>query len=251
LTSGEVAHTQDAFLGGRLILRQPARGHRLGTDALLIAASAGAAGRVADVGAGAGLVGMALVLRGAAEAVLVERDPVFAACAEENIRSAGLSGLTVAKADLFDRRAIRAQPALADQSFDHVATNPPYDQSIRSRRTPSALKLAAHQMAGGGLPEWLAACTRLLKDGGSLTLVHRADKLVDVLAAMPRRAGGLTVRPVQPRPGEAATRILVRATAGSRAPFRLLSAFVLHTGGGAFAPEAESVHRGEASIGWD
>jgi tRNA1(Val) A37 N6-methylase TrmN6 len=243
--------TDDAFLGGKLVLRQPAKGHRLGTDALLLAAAASATGRVADVGAGAGLVGLALTLRGADEVVLVERDPVFAACAEYNVSGSGLGRAGVARVDIFDRRAVRVLPALADQSFDHVATNPPYDQSIRSRRTPSPLKLAAHQMMGGGLPEWLAACARLLKHGGTLTLIHRADRLADVLASMPRRAGGMVIRPVQPRPDEAATRILVRATAGSRAPLRLLPAFVLHNDDGGFTEMAARVHRGETTIPMD
>jgi tRNA1(Val) A37 N6-methylase TrmN6 len=242
------AFTDDAFLGGRLVLRQPAMGHRLGTDALLLAAAAGAFGRVADVGAGAGLVGLALALRGADQAVLLERDPTFAGCARQNMGRAGLAGVSVLTVDLFNRSAVRAEAGLADQSFDHVATNPPYDQSIRSRRTPSPLKLAAHQMEGGGLPEWLAACTRMLKDGGTLTLIHRADRLADVLAAMPRRAGGLSVRAIQPRSTEAATRILVRAVAGSRAPLRLLPAFVLHDDEGRFTDEAAKVHRGEAGI---
>lgn len=250
MSPASTACTEDAFLAGRLLVRQPARGHRLGTDALLLAAAAGAQGRVADVGAGAGLVGLALALRGAAETVLLERDPVFAACAAHNIHHAGLPGVSLAEVDLFLRRDIRAVSALADQSFDHVATNPPYDQSIRSRRTPSALKLAAHAMAGGTLADWLAACIRLLKDGGTLTLIHRADRLPEVLAALPRRAGGVSVRPIHPRSGEPASRILVRALAGSRAPLRMLPGFVLHDGEGAFTPDSARVHRGEEAIGW-
>jgi tRNA1(Val) A37 N6-methylase TrmN6 len=241
--------TEDRFLAGRLLIRQPAKGHRLGTDALLLAAAAGAAGRVADLGAGAGLVGLALASRGARAAVLVERDPVFAACAEANAAAAAHPGVSVSRADIFRRKDFLADARLADQSFDHVATNPPYDQSLRARRSPQPLKLAAHAMAGGGLAEWLAASVRLLRDGGTLTLIHRADRLAEVLAALPRRAGGVAVRPIHPTAGEAATRILLRAVAGSKAPLRLLPAFVPHGSDGRFTPEAEAVHRGEATIG--
>ncbi len=240
--------TDDRFLGGRLLIRQPAKGHRLGTDALLLAAASAAEGRIADIGSGAGLVGLALALRGAREAVLIERDAVFAACAAANAEGAGLPGVRLIRADVFSRQAFLREPALADQSFDAVATNPPYDQSIRSRRTPSALKLAAHAMAGGTLADWLAASVRLLRDGGTLTLIHRADRIADVLAGLPRRAGGVCVRPVFPRKGAAATRILVRATAGSKAALTLLPPFVLHGADGRFTADAEAVHHGEATI---
>ena len=54
----------DAFLGGRLQLRQPAEGHRSGTDAVLLAAAAPAdfSGLAIDVGAGVGAAGLAMVI---------------------------------------------------------------------------------------------------------------------------------------------------------------------------------------------
>ncbi len=241
--------TEDLFLDGRLLLRQPARGHRIGTDALLLAAASPAKGRVCDLGSGVGAVGLALLMGGAREAVLVEREPVFAALAGENIARGGFEGRArLAALDLFDRKAVLAEPLLADQSFDAVATNPPYDQSLAGRRTPSALKLAAHAMAGGTLHDWLKVAARLLRDGGTFTMIHRADRLGDVLEALPARLGGIVVRPVQPQAEAAATRILVAATAGSRAALTLLPPFVLHEGDGGFTAEAARVHRGFATI---
>ncbi len=241
--------TEDQFLAGRLLLRQPARGHRIGTDALLLAAATPATGRICDLGSGVGAVGLALLLAGAREAVLVEREAVFAGFCRDNIARGGFEGRArLAAIDLFDRKAVLAEPLLADQSFDAVATNPPYDQSLAGRRTPSALKLAAHAMAGGTLHDWLKVAARLLRDGGSFTMIHRADRLGQVLEAMPARLGGIAVRPVQPQAGAAATRILVAATAGSRAALTLLPPFVLHEADGGFTPEASLVHRGLAAI---
>ncbi len=241
--------TEDRFLDGRLTLRQPARGHRIGTDALLLAAACPKAGRICDLGSGVGAVGLALLLAGAHEVVLVEREPAFAALAIDNIAIGGFQDRArLAAVNLFDRKAILAEPLLADQSFDAVATNPPYDQSLAGRRTPSPLKRAAHAMSGGGLADWLRMAARLLRDGGTLTMIHRADRLGDVLAAMPRRLGGLSVRPVQPQSGAAATRILVAATAGSRAPLAILPPFILHEAEGGFTPEAALVHRGIGAI---
>ena len=54
--------TEDAVLGGKLLLKQPRRGHRFGHDALLLAAAcpARARERVVDLGAGVGAAGLAL-----------------------------------------------------------------------------------------------------------------------------------------------------------------------------------------------
>src|SRR5215831_14007712 len=81
--------SEDAVLGGRLLLRQPRRGHRFGHDAILLAAATAArAGEHAvDLGAGVGAAALALAAR--VEGVLitlVEIDPALSALARENIR---------------------------------------------------------------------------------------------------------------------------------------------------------------------
>ena len=241
--------SEDLFLDGRLRLRQPVKGYRAGTDALLLAAASQTGGRICDLGAGIGTVGLTLAMRGAGDVLLVEREPVFADCAQANIAEADLGArVRLIRADVFDRKAFLREPLLADQSCDGVATNPPYEQALRGRRTPSPLKHAAHAMQGGDLAHWLTAATRLLRSGGMLTLIHRADKLADVLAALPARLGGVHALPVQAQRDEAATRIVISAVAASRAPLVLLSPLVLHGADGRFTPEAEALHKGRAAL---
>src|SRR5436853_7803982 len=82
--------TEDAFLGGRLRLRQPRAGHRAGHDAILLAAATAArpGDRVADFGAGVGTAGLAVARRvPAIELVLIEIDEALAALARHNAAS--------------------------------------------------------------------------------------------------------------------------------------------------------------------
>src|SRR5579871_6950670 len=83
--SGET--TEDAFLGGRLRLRQPKSGHRAGHDAMLLAAAtpARSGDRVVDLGAGVGAAGLAVAnrVRGI-QLVLVEIDEALAELARTN-----------------------------------------------------------------------------------------------------------------------------------------------------------------------
>jgi tRNA1(Val) A37 N6-methylase TrmN6 len=65
------------------------------------------------------------------------------------------------------------------------------------------------------------------------------------------RFGALTVLPLSPRPGEAATRILLRGIKGSGAPLRLLSTRSIHElDGGTFAREIDGILRGAARLVW-
>src|SRR4030081_2178018 len=89
---GEI--TEDLVLGGTLRLRQPRRGHRVGHDAVLLAAAcpAQAGEHVVDLGAGVGAAGLAVAARAADIAVtLVEIDPDLAALAAENAELNGLA----------------------------------------------------------------------------------------------------------------------------------------------------------------
>jgi tRNA1(Val) A37 N6-methylase TrmN6 len=55
---------------------------------------------------------------------------------------------------------------------------------------------------------------------------------------------------VHPRPGSAATRLLVRALKASRSPLTLLPPLILHEDGGEFTSEADALHKGIAGVDW-
>ena len=103
--------TEDRWLGGRLLLVQPKRGHRVGTDAALLVAAAGdnRQGRIVDVGAGVGAVGLALAQRNPLASVeLVELDPELAQLAEINAARNGLEARSrVLRLDALNARAPR------------------------------------------------------------------------------------------------------------------------------------------------
>ncbi len=243
---------EDAILGGRLRLRQPIRGHRAGTDAVLLAAAVGLAeGVLCDAGAGVGAVGLAAALRAPAlHVTLIERDTLTADLARANVALNGLEDrVRLVEADL-TRAAARRAAGLPDGFADCVATNPPWLDPGRARVSPDARRAAAHahEEGGGGLDAWMRAVAAMTRPGGRLALIHRADHLAEVLNACEGRFGALSVLSVHPRASEAAHRIIVRGVKGSRAPLRILPPLILHEGAG-FTPLAEALHRGEAALG--
>ncbi|MCS0502438.1 tRNA1(Val) (adenine(37)-N6)-methyltransferase [Ancylobacter mangrovi] len=248
------ALTDDGLIGGRLRLLQPARGHRAGHDAVLLAASVPeSARRAVDLGAGVGTAGLAVALRlPQAGVTLVEIDPALAELAARNAARqqpdmAGRVRVVAADVALLARPAGPAEPAPA--GADLVLMNPPFNDPARHRRSPSAGRARAHSAEDGELEIWLRAADRLLEPGGALRLIHRPEALATLLELLGRRAGAITIRPVHPRPDAPAIRVLVGAVKGRRTPPALLPALVLADAQGRPTPQAERVLRGGEGIG--
>ena len=222
--------TEDAFLGGQLRLRQPKSGHRAGHDAMLLAAATPArpGQRVVDFGAGVGAAGLAVARRVAGiELVLVEIDAGLAALARGN---AALNAIAadVAVLDVTSAADSFAAAGLSPDSVDVVLMNPPFNDSVRHRASPDQARKIAHVASSATLESWIHAGRRILKSGGVLTLIWRADGLTEVLAALERGFGSLDILPVHGDAATPAIRLLVRARKGGKAPTRIHAALMLN-----------------------
>lgn len=245
--SDDVDIVENALLGGRVRLRQPAKGYRAGMDAALLAATvdAGPGQRVIEAGCGAGAVLMQIAAR-RPDAVLtgLERDPAMAALAREN---AVLNG---AKATIVEGDVAAGFRAMGLQPFDHAVSNPPFFDDPGALRAPAEGKRGAW-MADDGLKAWTDFLLKSVREGGRITVIHRADRLADLLALLGGKAGSFAVRGVHPYADEPAKRVLVSAIKTGKAPLRLLLPLVLHDRSGAkHTAEAEAILRGEAGLGW-
>lgn len=245
--SSRVEIVENALLGGRVRLRQPARGYRAGMDAALLAAAVGAqpGERVIEAGCGAGGALMQIAARRpGARLTGLERDPAMAALAREN---ATLNG---AEAQIVEGDVAAGFRALDMVPFDWAVSNPPFFDDPGALRAPSPGKRAAW-MADDGLKAWTEFLLKAVREGGRIVVIHRADRLADLLALLGEKAGSFAVRGVHPYADEPAKRVLVQAIKTGRAPMRLLPPLVLHDRSGAkHTAEAEAILRGEAGLGW-
>jgi tRNA1(Val) A37 N6-methylase TrmN6 len=243
---------ETGFLAGQVLLRQLRRGHRAGTDAALLVAAARpyAQGRVADLGAGVGAIGLSLaMLDPALEIVLVESDKVIAALAAETVTLNGCDGrVRTVNADVRALAVDAGSRRLLGRPCDLVVMNPPFTNARGQQASPDPRRVRAHVMEEGELPFWIGAAASLLKPKGALVLIYRPDGLGALLTALQPVFGAIVLRPVQAHAEDAATRILAFARKGSRAPLSLAPPLVLHEPGGAFTPLAASIHRGEVEL---
>ena len=243
--------TLDRLVGGRLALWQPRRGYRAATDPVLLAAAVMArpGQRVLELGCGGGAALLALGLRVPELALSgVERQPAYAELARRNAAENALPAeITCADLTLL--------PAGLRRPFDHVLMNPPWFDPADPAATDPGRDTA--QREDTPLADWLRSGLARLAPGGWLTLIHRAARLPDILAALTPGSGAISVRPLAPRAGRPAGRVILQARKGARGPFRLLAPLVLHDGpshlrdGEDFSAAARVVLRDGGSLGWD
>lgn len=198
-----------------------------------------------DLGCGAGAAALCLAARVPGCRVIgleVQRD--LARLAGDNAALNGMAGRVAAIAgDL-----LRPPPRLSPGMFDHVMANPPFLPPGRGTPTLDPAKAAATIEGEAALTDWVRAALAMARDNGSVTFVHRADRIDALLGHLAGRAGGIVIFPLWPAAGHAAGRILVRARKQVAAPARLLPGLVLHEPGGGFTPAAEAVVRGGAAL---
>ncbi|HEV2366160.1 MAG TPA: methyltransferase [Caulobacteraceae bacterium] len=240
--------TNDAVLGGRIRLRQPARGYRAGLDAALLAAAcAGLKGRVLEAGCGVGAAMLAAARRApGARFTGVEKDPALTELARQNIAANGLGDRV--EAITGDIAAPFSSLCLA--SFDAAIANPPFFDDPSRLRGPDPAKRAAW-LTAEGLAAWTGFLLKSVRERGIIILIHRAERLADLLAALTPKAGSFQIRPAHPWPDAPASRVIVRAVKTGGAPLRLLPPLFLHERDGAkHTPETEAILRGEAALEW-
>lgn len=243
--------TDDAILGGRLRLLQPRRGHRFGHDAILLAAAvpANAGERAVEFGCGVGAAGLALLARvSGIELVMLDSDPMLVGLAQENIARNAIPAA----------RAVTLDVMAGDKSFeaiglragfaDRVFMNPPFNPAAHPA-SPDPQKKAAHLGAAGLSERWIARAAWLLRVGGTLTLIWRADDQDEILRALERHLGELSVLPVHGKPDQPPIRVIVRGEKGAQpSDIRLLPPLVLNGTDSNPTVEAEGIMRQAAAI---
>ncbi|MEX0696222.1 MAG: methyltransferase [Dongiaceae bacterium] len=256
-TSPDVATTVDAFLGGLVEAVQPDDGgHRSGLEAVLIAAAIETDfdGTLVDLGAGSGIAGMCVAARcPGASVVLVERDRDAVAAARATLarpaNRAFAGRVSIVATDIGAPESQRLADGLGRDFADAVILNPPFYDPDGGTLSSHPLRADAHVIGGGGLEPWFRTAASVLRPGGRVVAIFRADGIGDLLAALAGRFGAAAILPIHPRANQPAHRVLVRAVKGSRGRPALLPGLTLHgEAGGAYLPPVEAILRDGTSL---
>lgn len=232
---------ESTLLKGRVKLLQPGTGFHASLDTVFLAAAVAVKDRhkVLDIGCGVGSAGLCVALRNKNISLFgidIQRELID--LAHQNAILNGMEDRC-----RFFQGNILSEKHVPDNTFNAALMNPPYQAD--GTASPHRIKALAHGegASGASLIDWIRYAHKKLKNGGDLTLAHRADRMDEVIAALTvkRWFGSLVVQPLWPHAGEDAKRIIIRARKERYAPLKLKPGIVLHTDGGAYTRAAEDI----------
>ncbi|MCF6214979.1 MAG: methyltransferase [Emcibacter sp.] len=243
--------SQDDFLGGTIKLYQPEEGYRIATDTVFLAASINylESDKILDMGAGTGGILSCLVARTKdqiSDNIFhgIELQPELLTLARKNAAENNFGEII----EYFIGDIASPPPICPPNSYHHVISNPPYLKKSGATSSPYETRAMAHMDSHISLEQWVHFCLRMIKPLGYLTLVHRADRLDDIIAALHGRAGDIIIYPLWSAKEKDARRIIIQAKKGSKGNISLKPGLIVHTSDGSFTPQAEDVLRNGAAL---
>ncbi len=217
-----------------------------GTDAVLLAdfASVKKNGTVVDLGCGNGIIPLLLCGKKEPQKIIgIEIQEPSAMLAERNVVLNGLSDkITILNADLKEATSL-----LPKGKFDHVVSNPPYKEKGSGILNPKdSLKIARHEILCE-LSDIIRTAADLLRFSGTFTLIHRPERLSDILCFM--REYGIEakrLRMVFPTPSLKPDMVLIEGKRGAKPKLTVEPPLILHNPDGSYTKEVMEIYGKES-----
>jgi tRNA1Val (adenine37-N6)-methyltransferase len=225
-----------------LKLIQKKDGFCFGIDAVLLSnfAQVPKNGSVIDLGTGTGIIAVLLAAKKEPGKVVgLEIQPEMAEMASRSIRLNGLDEkVSIVQGDIKD--AVRMFGA---SSFDSVVTNPPYMEKGGGLLNPADAKAIARHEILCTLEDVISAAARILKPGGKFSMVHRPQRLADIICCM--RSHSIEpkqLRLVHPSPGKKPNLLLISGTRNGNAELRIQEPLYVYDGSGNYSSEIKHIY---------
>jgi tRNA1(Val) A37 N6-methylase TrmN6 len=243
LVEAEEQVTEDTFLDGRLVMLQPKEGFRVSIDPIILAATVpvSSGDRVLDVGTGSGAAALALLVREPWAWVtgIDIQEKMIALANRSAVRNRMQERVNFVVSDV-----IAGVPDDQVGAFDHVMSNPPFFAHGSGQIPKNKARALATVESSANLAVWVDIMVLAVRDGGTITLVHRAEREDELVGFLKRQCGDMAVMDLTSKAGEAAQKlIVVQAVKGGTAKNVSRRELVLHHAGDDFTEDALAILR--------
>ncbi len=245
--------TNDKFLDGKILVKQPKIGYRAAMDPVLMAAAVPeiSNGKILDLGAG---VGVAALCYGArvpdVEIIGLELQKDYAELAIKNAKLNFLDDrIKIIHGDLLNICDINSNSSdFATGSFQQIMANPPFLAANKAISSPVSAKNIANMEGNANLSHWIDFILKMLKPKGGLTIIHRADRIDEILSLLYGRAGDVTIIPLFPFAGRDAKRVIIRAQKSTNGVAKLTAGLILHAENNRYTKQTDNILRHNAGL---
>lgn len=235
LKENEVIHSLDI---NNLQIIQNKKGFCFGMDAVLLsdfAKEIKANKNIMDLCAGNAAISLLLSAKTVnTKITAVEIQESVADLAKRSIKLNNLSDrISVLNIDLKKLNSIYPQ-----NSFDAIVCNPPYKKLSTGLINKLDTKTIARHEISCTLDDIINISSYLLKFNGTIYIVHRPERLVDVLSTLRKyKLEPKTIRFIQPKQNEIPNLFLIKAVKGGKSFLKFLNNLIIYNEDGTYTKE--------------
>lgn len=196
-------------------------------------------GRIVDLCTGNGAIPLFLSARTESTITGVELQPRLAGMARRSIEFNGLDG----QIDIIEGDVKEIPAQLGYEKFDTVTCNPPYfpAHDMSDKNLSEHMAIARHELHLT-LDEAVRSASQLLKQGGKAAFVHRAGRLIDIMAAMRNnRLEPKRIRLVYPKAGKEANTLLIEGIKDGKPDLKVLPPLIVYGDNGEYTEEVRGL----------
>lgn len=196
-------------------------------------------GRIVDLCTGNGAIPLFLSARTESTITGVELQPRLAGMARRSIEFNGLDG----QIDIIEGDVKEIPAQLGYEKFDTVTCNPPYfpAHDMSDKNLSEHMAIARHELHLT-LDEAVRSASQLLKQGGKAAFVHRAGRLIDIMAAMRNnRLEPKRIRLVYPKAGKEANTLLIEGIKDGKPDLKVLPPLIVYGDDGEYTEEVRGL----------
>ena len=211
-------------------------GQPFASDTYFLAAFAKKGKLAAELGCGSGACSLICAAKGKFEKIVAyELQPSLFEAASENVEKNGLSDkIEVICSDVKDIKR--------SDSFDVVFANPPY-LKMGGKISPVEEKALARHEISGGVSEFAACASRMLKTGGVFYCVYRPDRLPSLFAALKENKIEPKIMTfVHHKRDFPSSMVLVRAIKGGAESMSVTKPLIVNENNGSMTEDAQRIY---------